>query len=70
MDKHTINSQACQAVDFQSPSEISETLYYRRPDISLPQRTPIALSLLEREGAYGVVTPRNIRGFAHLSLSS
>jgi hypothetical protein len=57
MYKHTLNSQACQAVDLGSPVEISEPLYYRRPSRSLLQRTHIALSLLEREGEYGVVTP-------------
>jgi len=56
MNKYTIDSKACQELRLEGPPETSEKLYYRRPDLSLPQRTQIAISLLEREGEYGVVT--------------
>jgi len=57
MYKYIINGQACQELSLESSSEITVPLYYRRPDISLAQRTHLALSLLGREGEYGVVTP-------------
>ena len=57
MCKHIINGQACQERSLESSSETTVPLYYRRPDISLAQRTQMALSLLGQEGEYGVVTP-------------
>lgn len=59
MNKYTIKVKACQELSLENFSavETEETLYYRRKDISLPQRTEIALDLLSREGEYGVVTP-------------
>jgi hypothetical protein len=57
MYKYTINDQLCQDICLESSPETSEKLYYRRPDISLLERAQIALSLLGREGEYGVVTP-------------
>jgi hypothetical protein len=57
MCKYTINGKVCQDLSLESSSEITVPLYYRRPDISLAQRTQLALSLLGREGEYGVVTP-------------
>jgi len=50
MYKHIINDPACQELGVESSSEITVPLYYRRPDISLIQRTHLALSLLSREG--------------------
>jgi len=57
MKKYTIKVKSCQDLSLESSSEITLPLYYRRPDISLAQRTQMALSLLSREGEYGVVTP-------------
>jgi len=57
MCKYIINGQACQELSLESSSETTVPLYYRRPDISLAQRTQMALSLLGQEGEYGVVTP-------------
>jgi len=56
MFKYTIDDKACQELSLESLPETEEKLYYRRPDISLPQRTQLALSLLGLEGEYGVVT--------------
>ena len=57
MCKNTINDNVCQELCLEDLEHLSEKLYYRRPDIRLPQRTQLAISLLEREGEYGFVTP-------------
>ena len=57
MKKYTIKVKSCQDLSLEGSAEITLPLYYRRSDISLAQRTQLALSLLEREGEYGVVTP-------------